>query len=116
MPAVDSPLEVGSIMKTLTVSAAFNTGSISSPQQIFNDPGSYNIDGSTITDIAQDSGLIKALFRSPAYLVNSLNTGATWLLSQMGGGQINAQARQTWYDYMVDHLSFGISYWHPTRL
>lgn len=105
--SVDSPLEVGSIMKTLTVSAAFNTNSISSPQQIFNDPGSYNIDGSTITDIAQDSGVDKGPISVTSILVNSLNTGATWLLSQMGGGQINAQARQTWYDYMVDHYHLG---------
>jgi cell division protein FtsI/penicillin-binding protein 2 len=94
-------------MKTLTVSAAFNTNSISSPSQVFNDPGSYNIDGSTITDIAQDSGVDKGPISVTSILVNSLNTGATWLLSQMGGGQINAQARQTWYDYMVNHYHLG---------
>lgn len=105
--AVDSPLEVGSIMKTLTVSAALNTGSISSPSEIFNDPGSYTIDGSTITDIAQDSGSDKGPISVTSILVNSLNTGATWLLSTMGGGQINQTARDTWYNYMVNHYHLG---------
>jgi cell division protein FtsI/penicillin-binding protein 2 len=105
--AVDSPLEVGSIMKTLTVSAAMNTNSITGPSEVFNDPGSYTIDGSTITDIAQDSGVDKGPISVTSILVNSLNTGATWLLSQMGGGQINQKARDTWYDYMVNHYHLG---------
>lgn len=105
--AVDTPLEVGSIMKTLTVSAALDTGSISGPNQTFNDPGSWNIDGSTITDIAQDSGVDKGNISVTSILVNSLNTGATWLLMQMGGGQINQKAISTWYDYMVNHYHLG---------
>ena len=105
--AVDNPIEVGSIMKTLTVAAAFDTGAVKSPDQIFNDPGSYNIDGSQITDIAQDSGLDKGPISVTSILVNSLNTGATWLLSQMGGGQINSSARSTWYDYMINHYRLG---------
>lgn len=105
--AVDTPLEPGSVMKTLTVSAALNTGSISSPSQMFNDPGSWSIDGSTITDISQDSGVDKGDISVTSILVNSLNTGATWLLMQMGGGQINSQARQVWYDYMVNHYHLG---------
>lgn len=105
--AVDTPLEPGSVMKTLTVSAALNTGAISSPSQIFNDPGSWTIDGSTITDIAQDSGDDKGNISVDSILVNSLNTGATWLLMQMGGGQINLTARDTWYDYMVNHFHLG---------
>ncbi len=107
--AADSPLEVGSIMKTLTVAAALNTGSISSPAQVFNDPGSYTIDGSKITDIAQDSGVDKGPISVTSILVNSLNTGATWLLSTMGGRQVNQQARNTWYDYMTNHYHLGSS-------
>lgn len=105
--AVDSPLEVGSIMKTLTVSAAMNTGAISGPSETFDDPGSWNIDGSTISDIAQDSGDDKGTISVTSILVNSLNTGATWLLMQMGGGQINQTARDTWYNYMTSHFHLG---------
>jgi cell division protein FtsI/penicillin-binding protein 2 len=107
--AVDTPLEPGSVMKTLTVSAALDTGSISSPNQTFYDPGSWSIDGSTITDIAQDAGVDKGNISVTSILVDSLNTGATWLLMQMGGGQINQKARDTWYDYMVNHYHLGSS-------
>jgi cell division protein FtsI/penicillin-binding protein 2 len=37
----------------------------------------------------------------------SLNTGATWELMQMGGGEVNTKARTTWYDYMTNHYLFG---------
>jgi stage V sporulation protein D (sporulation-specific penicillin-binding protein) len=105
--AADTALEPGSVMKTLTVSAAINAGAVSGPNQIFDDPGSWVIDGSTITDIAQDGGVDKGNISVDSVLVNSLNTGATWLLMQMGGGQINYQARNTWYNYMVDHFHLG---------
>jgi stage V sporulation protein D (sporulation-specific penicillin-binding protein) len=104
---VDTPLEPGSVMKTLTVSAALNLGAISSPSETFNDPGSYSIDGSEITDIAQDSGVDKGTISVTSILVNSLNTGATWMLMQMGGGQINNKARANWYNYMVNHFHLG---------
>ncbi|HUD06704.1 MAG TPA: penicillin-binding protein 2 [Candidatus Saccharimonadales bacterium] len=105
--AVDSPLEPGSIMKTLTVSAGLDLGAITSPAETFDDPGSYSIDGSTISDIAQDSGVDKGTISVTSILVNSLNTGATWMLMQMGGGQINQQARTNWYNYMVNHYHLG---------
>jgi len=37
----------------------------------------------------------------------SLNTGATWLMMQMGGGQIDSKARNIWYDYMTKHYQLG---------
>jgi stage V sporulation protein D (sporulation-specific penicillin-binding protein) len=38
-----------------------------------------------------------------------MNTGATWILMQMGGktGEITKQARDIWHDYMVNHFKFG---------
>ena len=105
--AVDDPIEPGSVMKTLTVSAALDTNSIFGPNETFNDPGSWQIDGSSITDIAQDGGVDKGNISVASILVNSLNTGATWLLMQMGGGQINAHARTAWYNYMVNHFHLG---------
>lgn len=102
--AVTNPIEVGSIMKTLTVSAALNTNSITA-NETFADPGIWHIDGAKITDIAQDGG---AATRSITdILVDSLNTGATWMLMQMGGGAINTKARNTWFDYMVHRFHLG---------
>ena len=102
--AVATPLEPGSVMKTLTTSAALDTNSIT-PNETFYDPARWPIDGSVITDISQDGGPQERSITD--ILVDSLNTGATWELMQMGGGQINAKARDTWYDYMVNHFHLG---------
>src|SRR5262249_30180653 len=40
----------------------------------------------------------------------SLNTGATWLLMQMGGPggtDINSRGRNAWYTYMTQHYRLG---------
>lgn len=102
--AVSNPIEVGSIMKTLTTSAALDQGVIA-PDTTFYDPAHWLVDGFNITDIEEDGG---ARTQSIASLLNlSLNTGATWELMQMGGGQINQKARNAWYDYMVNRFQLG---------
>jgi cell division protein FtsI/penicillin-binding protein 2 len=102
--SVSSPLEVGSVMKPLTAAAAINQGVVS-PDTGYNDPGFYKIDGATVTNIEEDGG---AAHRTVTDVLKySLNTGATWLLMQMGGGEINKQARTTWNDYMLHHYMFG---------
>jgi cell division protein FtsI (penicillin-binding protein 3) len=102
--SVSEPIEVGSIMKTLTTSAALDQKVIK-PDTTYYDPGSWKVDGFTITNIEEDGG---AGTRSIAQLLNlSLNTGATWELMQMGGGQLNQKGRDIWHDYMVDHFRLG---------
>ncbi len=104
--SVSSPLEVGSIMKTLTVSAALDLGVIKA-DTTYNDPGHWNLDGHSITNIEEDGG---PGTHSIADILNlSINTGATWMLMQMGGqtGQVTAQARDRWHDYMVNHFNLG---------
>lgn len=101
---VSSPLEVGSIMKPLTAAAALDTDSVK-PNQSYYDPSYFEVDNETITNIEEDGG---AGTRSVSDILTlSLNTGATWLLMQMGGGKINEQARTTWNDYMVKHYQLG---------
>ncbi len=102
--AVSSPLEVGSIMKPLTAAAALDTNSVK-PNQSYYDPSFFKVDNETITNIEEDGG---AGTRSVSDILTlSLNTGATWLLMQMGGGNINEKARTTWHDYMVNHYQLG---------
>lgn len=102
--AVSSPLEPGSIMKTLTTAAALDSGSVS-PGQTYYDPGFITVDGARIENVVESSG---AGTRSLADILRlSLNTGATWLLKQMGGGELNEQGRKVWHTYMVDHYQFG---------
>jgi cell division protein FtsI/penicillin-binding protein 2 len=101
---VSSPLEVGSIMKPLTAAAALDKGSVK-PSQTYYDPSFFKVDNETITNIEEDGG---AGTRSVSDILTlSLNTGATWLLMQMGGGVINEQARNAWHDYMVNHYQLG---------
>jgi cell division protein FtsI/penicillin-binding protein 2 len=102
--AVAEPLEVGSIMKPLTVAAALQLGVINKNTTYY-DPSRFTVDDSVVTNIEEDGG---AGTRSIADILQlSLNTGATWLLMQMGGGTINEQARTRWYDFMTNKYGFG---------
>lgn len=103
---VSAPLEVGSIMKALTMAAALDLGKVT-PKTTYYDPSQWKIDGHIIKNVEEDGG---AAQRTMPQLLNlSLNTGATWLLMQMGDGKINQKARETWHDYMVNHYRFGKS-------
>lgn len=102
--AVTSPLEVGSIMKPLTAAAALDKGVVTTSTTYF-DPGFVKIDDATVTNVEEVSG---AGTRSVGDILRmSLNTGAVFLLRQMGGGELNEQARVTWYDYMTDRYRLG---------
>lgn len=102
--AVSQPIEVGSIMKSLTTVAALDQGAIKANTTYY-DPASWTVDKFKITNIEEDGG---AGTKSIADILNlSLNTGATWELMQMGGGQLDQKARDTWYDYMSNHFMFG---------
>lgn len=102
--SVSSPLEVGSIMKPLTASAALDLKVVSANSSYY-DPSRYKIDGYTITNIEEAGGAGTKTVSE--ILSQSLNTGATWLLMQMGGGEINLKARERWHTYMTDHYNFG---------
>lgn len=102
--AVSDPLEIGSIMKPLTAAAALDMGVIHKDQTYY-DPAQYEIDGATVRNIEEDGGAGTRSIQDILQL--SLNTGATWLLMQMGGGEINQQARERWHDYMTKHYQLG---------
>ncbi len=102
--AVSSPLEVGSVMKTLTAAAALDQGVVTTATTYY-DPSHFTVDGYTIKNIEEDGG--PGTRNLADILQLSLNTGATWMLMQMGGGQINAKARNAWHDYMVNHYQLG---------
>lgn len=105
--AVSNAIEPGSIMKTLTTSAALNSGAIT-PDETFYDPAHWLVDGFNITDIEQDGGAREQSIQSTLAL--SLNTGATWMLMQMsqqGGTKINQKGIETWDNYMTKHFRLG---------
>jgi cell division protein FtsI/penicillin-binding protein 2 len=104
--SVSSPLEVGSTMKPLTAAAALDQGVISA-DSTYNDPSRWSLDGHDVTNIEEDGG--PGTHNIAQILDLSINTGATWMLMQMGGqtGVVNQQARDRWHDYMVNHYNFG---------
>ena len=102
--AVDDDIEPGSSMKILTTSAALNLGVIQ-PNTTFYDPAHWVINGFNIHDISIDGGARQQNIAS--ILALSLNTGATWMLMQMGGGKIDKQGIDNWYNYMTNHFRLG---------
>jgi cell division protein FtsI (penicillin-binding protein 3) len=101
---VSSPLEIGSIMKPLTMAAALDQGVVQR-ETTYYDPNQWTVDGATITNVEESSGVGTRSMEDILRL--SLNTGATWLLKQMGGGEINSEARTAWHKYMTKHYFFG---------
>lgn len=102
--AVAGALEVGSVMKPITAAAALDM-KVVRPDSTFYDARQIKIDDATVRNIEEDGG---AGTKSIADILNlSLNTGATWLLMQMGGGELNRQGREAWYNYMTNHFRFG---------
>jgi cell division protein FtsI (penicillin-binding protein 3) len=102
--AVSAPLEVGSVMKVLTAAAALDMGAVHKNSSYY-DPGIFRVDNAPITNIEEVGGAAQRNVRD--ILRFSLNTGATWLLMQMGGGEINEKARTRWHSYMTEHYQFG---------
>lgn len=104
--SVSSPLEVGSIMKSLTVAAALDLGVIE-PNTSYYDPGKWHLDDHDITNIEEVGG--PGTRTVGEIITRSINTGATWMLMQMGGetGSVNKKARERWYDYMANHFNLG---------
>lgn len=102
--AVSEPLEIGSIMKVLTTAAALDQKVIT-PTTSYDDPGSWLIDGFRIKNVEEDGGPGR---HNIAEVLNlSMNTGATWMLMQMGGGQLNQKGRTVWHDYLANHYQLG---------
>ena len=102
--AFSSALEPGSVMKPLTLAAALNQGVVSKDSSYY-DPGFVRIGDATVTNVEEAGGAGTRSMRD--ILQKSLNTGATYLLQQMGGGSINEKGRSAWYDYMDGHYKFG---------
>ena len=103
-PIVSSPLEVGSIMKPLTAAAALNEGVIKKDTTYY-DPARIVIGDRVVTNVEEDGG--PGTKSIGDFLRLSLNTGAVYLLQQLGGGEINEKGRRLWHEYMTNHYGFG---------
>jgi cell division protein FtsI/penicillin-binding protein 2 len=97
-------MEVGSIMKTLTMAAGLNEGAVK-PSGTFFDSARITVDNETITNVEEDGGPAQRTI--PDILRYSLNTGAVYILQQIGGGKINEKARKIWHGYLTERYGFG---------
>lgn len=102
--AASAPLEVGSVMKPLTLAAALDLGAVNKGTTFY-DPSKMQIGDATVKNTPEDGG--PGTKSMTDILRLSLNTGAVYLLQQMGGGEINEKARKTWYDYMTNRYHLG---------
>lgn len=102
--SVTTPIEPGSITKVFTTATSLQKGVIT-PLTTFYDPGTWHIDGTNVSDVEEDHSTGQQSILST--LDKSLNTGATWMLMQLGGGQVNAQGRNILYDYFSNHFRLG---------
>ncbi len=103
---VSEPYEAGSIVKTLTMGAGLDSGAVR-VNSTYDNTGSFVVDGVTIKNVEEDP--VNAHATMTDVLHYSLNTGADYVLSQMGGGNINDQARAKLYDYFTNHYLLGSS-------
>lgn len=102
--AISNAFELGSVMKILTAAAAIDKNVVNKNTSYF-DPSFYKIDSQTVKNIEEDGGAGTKTVAD--ILQQSLNTGATWLLMQLGGGEINEKARTTWHSYLTNNYQFG---------
>lgn len=79
-PLVEDVFEMGSIIKPLTIAAGLDAGVITA-ETTYNDKGSVTLDGSTISNY---DGKARGVVSIQEVLNQSLNTGATFVMQEMG--------------------------------
>jgi cell division protein FtsI/penicillin-binding protein 2 len=99
---VDYAYEPGSDFKLLTMTAAVNQGAVT-PNTTFNNTGTVTVDGDTIENVESHPGSTTM----QVVIDLSLNTGAVFMLQQLGGGQIDQQGKTLLYNYFTQKYGFG---------
>ncbi len=105
---VFAPYEPGSVIKTLTMTAGLDRGVIS-PTSTYSNTDRVQVNDRTIYNALRGYTGQVSMQKALTY---SLNTGMVHVLAQLGGGQINHQARTGLFDYF--HNKFGLG--EPTGI
>jgi cell division protein FtsI/penicillin-binding protein 2 len=100
---VSSPYEAGSVVKTFTMAVGLNEG-VARPDSTYNNTGSVKIDDAVIRNVLQNVNGTRTMTEVFQY---SLNTGVVHVLQQLGGGDLNAQARNKLFGYFTNSYMFG---------
>lgn len=97
---ISNAYEPGSIMKLFTVGAGLNEGVIT-PESTYPNTSCVTVDDAEICNVTRS---VSGMNLTPMQILEySLNTGAIWVLKQLGGGDITLAGRQKLYDYLVNH-------------
>lgn len=97
---ISNAYEPGSVMKLFTVGTGLDTGAIT-PESTFYNNSCIQVDDAKICNVER---AVSGQYMTPMQLLEySLNTGAVWVLEQLGGGEINLAGREKLYDYLVNH-------------
>lgn len=96
---VSNAFEPGSVVKTMSTAAAIDSGAVRWDSTFYN-PGCVQVDDAKICNTTHDTDGTNVSMTTVLQL--SLNTGVVWELEQMGGGSINAQAKNKLYNYYHD--------------
>lgn len=100
---ISDPYEPGSVIKALTMGVGLNTGHIE-PDTRYNNTSSVQVDDAVIRNVLNSP---QGMITMTQVLQYSFNTGAVWVLQQLGGGEINSTGKQVLYDYFTQHYLFG---------
>ncbi|HET9411701.1 MAG TPA: penicillin-binding protein 2 [Candidatus Saccharimonadales bacterium] len=100
---ISDPYEPGSVIKALTMGAGLNEGKIE-PTTTYNNTGTVKIDDAVIRNVLTSP---LGAVNMTQVLVYSFNTGAVWVLQQLGGGEITTAGKQKLYDYFTKNYLFG---------
>lgn len=92
-PLVENVYEMGSIVKPITMAAGIDVGAVT-PNTTYNDTGSVTLNNKTIKNY---DGVGRGVISMQEVLNQSLNTGATFVMQQMG--------KEKFAEYMFD---FGL--------
>lgn len=99
-PTISDPYEPGSVTKTFTVAMGLNEGVIQ-PDTTYVNTGSTKVADATIKNLGNELlGNVKMLDA----LRYSYNTGMVHILRLLGGGDINDQAKDKFYQYLTDRF------------
>ena len=97
---ISNAYEPGSVMKLFTVGTGLDTGAITADSTFYNN-SCIQVDDAKICNVER---AVSGQYMTPMQLLEySLNTGAVWVLEQLGGGEINLAGRRKLYDYLVNN-------------
>ncbi len=102
-PNVSDAEELGSIIKVLTMTTGVNEGVVSK-DTTYNNTNSVQVDDRVIKNAT--GGNVGTLTMTDV-IKYSLNTGVVFTLKQLGGGDINHQAKDRLYSYFTGHFNLG---------